>query len=59
MINGEERVATIQVPRINAEEGKTRTFSTSVGLEEEEYGRFFSTGDNPRLQITVAVSDNS
>lgn len=24
-----------------------------------EYARCFSTGENPRLQITVAVSDNS
>ena len=59
LINGEERFSTIQVPRINAEEGKTRTFSTSMSLEEVEYERFFSTGDNPRFQITVAVSDNS
>lgn len=59
LINGEERFSTTQVPRINAEEGKTRTFSTSLSLDEEEYERFFATGDNPRLQITVAVSDNS
>jgi hypothetical protein len=59
LINGEERFASTQVPRINAEEGKTRTFSASLGLDAEEYERFFSTGDNPLLQITVAVSDNS
>ncbi|MEA2560115.1 MAG: hypothetical protein QOH06_1619 [Acidobacteriota bacterium] len=59
LINGEERFSTTQVPRINAEEGRTSTFSTSLSLEEEEYERFFTTGDNPRLQITVAVSDNS
>jgi hypothetical protein len=59
LINGEERFATTQVPRINAEEGRTHTFSASLSLEEEEYERFFTTGDNPRLQITVVVSDNS
>lgn len=59
LINGEERFASTQVPRINAEEGKTRTFSASLSLDEEEYERFFSTGENPRLQITVTVIDNS
>jgi hypothetical protein len=59
LINGEERFSTTQVPRINAEEGKTQTFSASLSLAEEEYQRFFTTGDNPRLQITVVVSDNS
>jgi len=38
---------------------QTRTFSTSLSLEEAEFERFFTIGDNPRLQITVAVSDNS
>jgi hypothetical protein len=59
LINGEVRFATAQMPRIDAEEGKTQTFSTSLSLDEEEYERFFTTGDNPRLQITVTVSDNS
>jgi hypothetical protein len=59
LVNGEERFATTQVPRINAEEGRTHTFSTSLSLDGEEYERFFTTGDNPRLQITLTVSDNS
>ena len=45
IVKGEERFATTQVFQINAEEGKTRTFATSLRLEAEEFDRLFVEGE--------------
>jgi hypothetical protein len=58
-VKGEERVATIQVSQINAEEGKTQAFSARLNLAPEDVDRLFATGEPPLLRVTVTVQDNS
>jgi hypothetical protein len=59
VVKGEKRLATAQVSQIDAEEGRTRTFATSLRLEAEEFDRLFGEGEPPLLRVTVTVKDNN
>ena len=59
LVKGEKHFATAQIFRINAEEGKTQSFSTSLLLEAEELDRLFAEGEPAFLRVTVTVQDNS
>jgi hypothetical protein len=59
IVKGEARLATTQVSHLNAEEGKTRSFSAEVILGPEDIERLFAAGADPLLRITVTVQNNS
>jgi hypothetical protein len=59
VLKNEERFATAQVSEINAEEGKTHGFSTSLELDAEALERLFAAGEPPLLRVTVTVQDNN
>lgn len=59
VVKSEKRFATAQVSQIDAEEGKTRTFATSLRLEAEDFDLLFAEGEPPLLRVTVTVQDNN
>lgn len=59
IMNGNRRLASTQVANINAEEGKTRSFSAKVDLALEEYAILFSPPETAQLRITLTLKDNS
>ena len=58
VVKGEERFATNQVFNVNAEEGQTHSFTTSLKIAAEDLDRLFAEGEAPLLRITVTVQDN-
>jgi hypothetical protein len=59
VVKGEEKLATSQIFDINAEEGQTHSFSTSLKIAAEDLDRLFADGEPPLLRITVTVQNNS
>jgi len=58
VVKGEKRFATNQIFNINAEEGQTHSFSTSLKIAAEDLDRLFAEGEAPLLRVTVTVQDN-
>ncbi len=47
IVKGEKRFATTQISQIDTEEGRTRTFATSLRLEAEDFYNLFAESAPP------------